>query len=204
MPTTFRVPGNRLTGNFNTMKFSESVTVIDVSRNFLQPFSNLPADITALDLGFNKFTGSIPRGLTSLPQLQYLDLGANALTGPIPTFCQEGQQLSFLNLASNALSGPPTPLSSPSCSASLASLKLASNRLSGPIPATISSFTNLERLRLDKNALTGAIPAAGIQQVLMAGNQLSGAVPAALSKLKRGSFKPGNPDLCGTPLPAYA
>ncbi|CAI7764485.1 unnamed protein product [Closterium sp. NIES-54] len=141
------------------------------------------------------------------------------------------QQLSFLDLASNALSGPPTPLSSLSCSASLASLKLASNRLSGPIPATISSFTNLKRLRLDKNALIGAIPAgvsnmkqllglglsynnlsgkipsvwpAGIRQVLMAANQLSRAVPAALSKQKRGSFKPGNPDLCGTPLPACA
>ncbi|CAI5521867.1 unnamed protein product [Closterium sp. Naga37s-1] len=151
--------------------------------------------------------------------------------GPIPAFCQEGQLLSFLNLASNSLSGPPTPLSSPSCSDSLQFLSLPANSLSGPIPATISSFTKLKRLRLHKNNLTGAIPTgvskmnqlqglglsynrlsgeippdwpAGIRQVLLAGNGLSGAVPAALSRLKRGSFKPGNPNLCGKPLPACA
>ncbi|CAI5964732.1 unnamed protein product [Closterium sp. NIES-64] len=151
--------------------------------------------------------------------------------GPIPAFCQEGQILSFLNLTSNSLSGPPTPLSSPSCSDSLQFLSLPANSLSGPIPATISSFTNLKRLRLHKNNLTGAIPAgvskmnqlqglglsynrlsgeippdwsAGIRQVLLAGNGLSGAVPAALSRLKRGSFKPGNPNLCGKPLLACA
>ncbi|CAI7743901.1 unnamed protein product [Closterium sp. NIES-54] len=134
-------------------------------------------------------------------------------------------------LAYNVLFGPPTPLSSPSCAASLSFLHLSSNRLSGPIPATISSFKQLKRLHLDNNALTGAIPAsvsnmkwlqilwlfknsltgsipavwlARIQQVLLAGNQLSGAVPAALSKLKKRSFKPGNGNLCGTPLPACA
>ncbi|CAI5477039.1 unnamed protein product [Closterium sp. Yama58-4] len=214
----------------------------------LQPFSKLPTDITALDLGFNKFTGSIPPRLASLPRLKYLDLGANALTdshspplsslsssphpsGPIPAFCQGKQALTILNLASNALSGPPTPLSSPSCSASLTYLYLSSNRLSGPIPATVSSFTRLKLLTLDKNALTGTIPAgmsnmkwlqglglsynrltgkipsvrpARVRQVLLAGNRLSGAVPAALSKLKRGSFKPGNPNLCGKPLTACA
>ncbi|CAI5477033.1 unnamed protein product [Closterium sp. Yama58-4] len=276
---------NRLTGNFNTIRFSEFLTFIDVSENLfsgsfpqilcrsgslsgadfsrnrltgtvpancfksgsimqlalflshnsfsgsLQAFANLPKDIAAVDLGFNKFTGGIPQRLTTLPQLNYLDLGGNALTGPIPTFCKAGQQLIFLNLASNALSGPPTPLSSPSCSASLALLYLSSNRLSGPIPATISSFKYLKRLLLDKNALTGSIPAgmsklqrlkglglsynklsgtipavwpAGVRTVLLAGNRLSGAVPAALSKLKRASFKPGNPNLCGKPLPACA
>ncbi|CAI5506910.1 unnamed protein product, partial [Closterium sp. Naga37s-1] len=79
---------------------------------------------------------------------------------PIPAFCQAQQSLTYLNLASNALSGPPTPLSSPSCSASLEILYLSSNRLSGPIPATISSFTLLKGLLLDKNMLTGAIPVA--------------------------------------------
>ncbi|CAI5459268.1 unnamed protein product [Closterium sp. Yama58-4] len=276
---------NRLTGNFNTIQLTDSLTFIDVSQNLfsgsfprilcrsgslesadfsrnrltgtvpancfktanpmqlaiflshnnfsgsLQPFSNLPSSIAAVDLGFNRFTGGIPRGLTTLPQLNYLDLGGNSLTGPIPAFCQGKQQLTYLNLASNALSGPPTPLSSQSCSASLALLYLSSNRLSGPIPATISSFTRLKRLLLDKNALTGAIPAgvskmqrlqglglsynrltgkipavwpAAVRTLLLAGNRLSGAVPAALSKLKRGSFKPGNPNLCGKPLPACA
>ncbi|CAI7862540.1 unnamed protein product [Closterium sp. NIES-54] len=128
--------GNRLTGNFNTTGFGESVTGIDVSDNLfsgsfphivchqsnlatifshnrlrgavptncfksgssfpkciflshnnfsgsLQPFSNLPTDITALNLRFNKFKGSIPPRLASLPQLQYLDLRANALRGEV-------------------------------------------------------------------------------------------------------------------------
>ncbi|GJP46843.1 hypothetical protein CLOM_g6097 [Closterium sp. NIES-68] len=195
----------------------------------LQPFSSLPKSIVAVDLAFNKFTGIIPQGLTTLPQLNNLNLGANSLTGPIPPFCQGQQALVSLNLASNALSGPPTPLASPTCAPSLDALYLSSNRLSGSIPATISSFKSLKWLLLDRNALTGAIPAgvSGMQQlkglrvsynrlsgpiptvwprtigqVLLAGNQLSGAVPAALSKLKRASFKPGNPNLCGTPLPA--
>ncbi|CAI5459248.1 unnamed protein product [Closterium sp. Yama58-4] len=308
---------NKLTGNFNKIRFNDFLDFIDVSENLfsgtfpqilcrsgnlgiayfshnrltgavpancfktanpmqlglflshnnlsgsLQPFSNLPKDIVVVDLGFNKFTGKIPQALTTLPRLYDLDLGANSLTvpnlphpksslswlcftlhylsspcssphslpGPIPTFCQAQQPLTFLNLASNALSGPPTPLSSPSCSASLALLYLSSNRLSGPIPDTISSFTRLKRLLLDKNALSGSIPAgvsklqrlqglglsynklsgtipavwpAGVRNVLLAGNRLSGAVPAALSKLKRGSFKPGNPNLCGKPLPDCA
>ncbi|CAI5477030.1 unnamed protein product [Closterium sp. Yama58-4] len=284
MSYAFSASGNRLTGNFNSIGFGQSVTGIDVSDNLfsgsfpkivchrsnlafnfshnrltgavpadcfnsassfpkglflshnnfsgsLQPFSNLPTDITALDLGPNRFTGRIPQRLASLLQLTYLNLGANALTGPIPAFCQGGQALNFLNLASNALSGPPTPLSSPSCAAFLNFLNLASNRLSGSIPATVSSFTNLKRLHLYNNALTRAIPAgvskmkwlrglwlsynnltgsipavwpARIRQVLLVGNQLSGAVPAALSKLKKHTFKPGNDNLCGTPLPACA
>ncbi|CAI5528263.1 unnamed protein product [Closterium sp. Naga37s-1] len=85
---------------------------------------------------------------------------------PIPTFCQSNQRLRLLNLASNALSGPPTPLSSPSCSASLAYLNLSSNRLSGSIPATISSFNRLKRLSLYSNTLTGAIPAAPVASSL--------------------------------------
>ncbi|CAI7904651.1 unnamed protein product [Closterium sp. NIES-54] len=114
-----------------------------------------------------------------------------------------------------------------SCSASLQALYLSSNRLSGPIPGRIRSFKIRMRLRLDNNALTGPIPAgvskmkmlqrlglsynklsekipavwpARLWQVKLAGNRLSGVVPAALSKLNRGSFKPGNPNLCGKPL----
>ncbi|GJP84165.1 hypothetical protein CLOP_g14253 [Closterium sp. NIES-67] len=195
----------------------------------LKPFTRLSESITFVDLGFNKFSGRIPQGLATLSSLTYLDLGANSLTGPIPRFCQGQQALTFLNLAFNALSGPPTPLSFPTCARSLAALYLSSNRLSGRIPATISSFKRLRWLLLDRNALTGAIPAGvsimqqlkglGVSynrlsgpipaawprtfgQVLLAGNRLSGAVPAALSKLKRASFKPGNPNLCETPLPA--
>ncbi|CAI7773302.1 unnamed protein product [Closterium sp. NIES-54] len=229
---------NRLTGtvpaNFFKTANLMQLAIFLSHNNFLgslRPFSNLPSSIAAVDLGFNRFTGGIPRGLTTLPQQNYLDLGGNALTGPIPAFCQGKQALVFLNLASNTLSGPPTPLSSPSCSASLDLLYLSSNRLSGPIPATISSFTRLKRLLLDKNTLAGSIPAgvsklqrlqglglsynsllgnipavwpASFRQVLLAGNRLSGAVPAALSKLKRGSFKPENPNLCRKPLPTCA
>ncbi|CAI7856592.1 unnamed protein product, partial [Closterium sp. NIES-54] len=259
-PAFIGLSRNRLAGNFNTIRFNEYLSFINVSENsFSGSFphilcrsgSLLSADLSHnrltgtvpancfksasnildLFLSHNNFTGGIPQSLTALPQLIYLDLGANALTGPIPTFCKTKQQLIYLNLASNALSGPPTPLSSPSCSASLAFLYLSSNCLSGPIPATISSFTRLNRLLLDKNVLTGAIPAgvskmqrlqglglsynrltgripavwpAGVRTVQLAGNRLSGAVPAALSKLKRGLFKPGNPSLCGKPLPACA
>ncbi|CAI5506909.1 unnamed protein product [Closterium sp. Naga37s-1] len=182
----------------------------------------------------------LPRLLTSLFDSSFLPALSLCLllppipspSGPIPAFCQGNHQaIRFLNLASNALSGPPTPLSSPSCSASLAYLNLSSNRLSGSIPATVSSFNRLKRLSLYSNALTGAIPAGvskmkhlltlrlsynnltgsipavwpkSIRQVLLAGNRLSGPVPAALSKLKRGSFKPGNDNLCGKPLPACA
>ncbi|CAI5528281.1 unnamed protein product [Closterium sp. Naga37s-1] len=178
--------------------------------------------LLSLELGNNRRFHSPPlSSLSSSPDP----------SGPIPAFCQGKQALTILSLASNALSGPPAPLSSPSCSASLALLYLSSNRLSGPIPATVSSFTRLKLLTLDRNALTGTIPAgvsnmkwlqglglsynrvsgkipavwpARIQQVRLAGNRLRGAVPTALSKLKRGAFKPGNPNLCGAPLPACA
>ncbi|CAI7734482.1 unnamed protein product [Closterium sp. NIES-54] len=168
MSREFHFSGNRLTRNFNTIRFTQDLKVINVSDNLfsgsfpqivcdrsgevktdfsrnrltgavpancfkygfflediklshnnfsgsLQPFLKLPTYITALDLGLNKFTGSIPRGLTC-PQLKYLDLQTNALTGPIPAFCKGKQPLTFRNLACIALSSPPNPLFSPSCS----------------------------------------------------------------------------------------
>ncbi|CAI6009185.1 unnamed protein product [Closterium sp. NIES-65] len=82
-----------------------------------------------VDLGFNKFTGGIPQGLTTLPYLSYLDLGANTLTGKlagnrcgsIPTYYKAHQALTFLSsksafsplslttLSSRLLLGPSRP-----------------------------------------------------------------------------------------------
>ncbi len=67
--------------------------------------------VTALDLGANGLTGSIPEALAGLAALQELDLSGNALEGPIPAGLGNLADLQTLDLASNRLQGEiPTEL----------------------------------------------------------------------------------------------
>lgn len=63
-----------------------------------------------VDLSLNRFSGSIPTGFTTLPQLNDLKLQDNLLNGTIPPFNQSG--LFSFNVSHNFLSGriPETPV----------------------------------------------------------------------------------------------
>ncbi|KAI9108274.1 hypothetical protein K1719_020757 [Acacia pycnantha] len=95
-----------------------------------------PGIIMSIDLSENKFSGEIPRQITSLAGLQFLNLSNNLLHGTIP------QNIGNMG--------------------SLQSIDFSQNKLSGKIPPSISKLNFLNKLNLSCNNLTGKIPT-GIQ-----------------------------------------
>ena len=70
-------------------------------------------NLTKLNLGGNRFTGSIPAELGNLTNLTELNLASNRLTGSIPSELGNLTNLTSLNLDYNSLSGSiPTSLNS--------------------------------------------------------------------------------------------
>jgi Leucine-rich repeat (LRR) protein len=100
-------------------------------------------------LGGNNFSGSIPRELGGLDNLDVLWLPANNLSGPIPPELGNLSNLRFLDLSFNNLDGPIPPELGDL--GSLRWLLASNNNLSGPIPATLSSLDDLINLNLSEN-----------------------------------------------------
>ncbi|CAI7781148.1 unnamed protein product, partial [Closterium sp. NIES-54] len=108
------------------------------------------------------------------------------------------------SLSANQLSG--SLPSSISRFTALHSLLAACNRMSGSIPAGLASLTALQELDVSWSGLSGTVPAllraaALSLQVQLSGNALSGSVPPSLPDLPTSCFRPGNPRLCGKPMP---
>ena len=167
--------------------------------------------VTALKLGLNKLTGTIPPELGRLTNLRYIRLGQNSLKGAIPPELGELSNLRWLDLQNNRLlSGTIPPelgkltqlqhlfLSGNNLSgtippelsglSSLQVLVLRNNFLSGAIPPDLGGLTQLQDLSLGKNRLSGRIPPelgglSRLQHLSLSGNRLSGAIPPELSQL---------------------
>ncbi|GJP33842.1 hypothetical protein CLOM_g18349 [Closterium sp. NIES-68] len=198
----------------NEKSFLLPLSHLDLSSNeFTGSISNsLVASLTALthlDLSRNKLKGSLPALCGGQQRLATLLLSSNAFSGPLSSLLSPSSpctsSLLSLNISSNQISGAlPSSLSRYTA---LQSLLAARNRMSGRIPAGVASLKALQALDLSWNGLSGAIPAllraaAPSLHVQLAGNALSGSVPQPLSDLPLSCFRPGNPKLCGTPLPA--
>ncbi|CAI5479441.1 unnamed protein product [Closterium sp. Yama58-4] len=164
--------------------------------------------LTHLDLSCNKLKGSLPAFCQGKQRLASLLLSSNAFSGPLssllPSSSSCASSLLSLNVSTNQLSGSlPASLSR---FTALHSLQTARNRMSGSIPAGLASLKALQELDVSWSGLSGTIPArlraaAPSLQVQLAGNSLSGSVPPSLSDLPVSCFRPGNPKLCGKPLP---
>ncbi|CAI5468215.1 unnamed protein product [Closterium sp. Yama58-4] len=164
--------------------------------------------LTHLDLSRNKLKGSLPAFCQGKQRLASLLLSSNAFSGPLssllPSSSSCASSLLSLNFSTNQLSGSlPASLSH---FTALHSLLATRNRMSGSIPAGLASLTALKELDVSWSGLSGTIPAllratAPSLQVQLAGNAHSGAVPPSLSDLPTSCFRPGNPKLCGKPLP---
>ncbi|CAI5974145.1 unnamed protein product [Closterium sp. NIES-65] len=207
---------NKFTGNISDALVTglTALSHLDLSDNLLS--GSLPRSLTLapaltdLNLSRNKLKGSLPAFCQGKQRLSSLLLSSNAFSGPLSSSLLPSSSSSCassllsLNVSSNQLSGSlPEPLSR---FTALHSLLAARNRMSGSIPAGLASLTGLQELDVSWSGLSGTIPArlcaaAPSLQVHLAGNALSGSVPPSLSDLPTSYFRPGNPKLCGKPLP---
>ncbi|CAI5975395.1 unnamed protein product [Closterium sp. NIES-64] len=205
---------NQLTGSISNALVTRltALSRLDLSDNLLS--GSLPRSLalapmlTHLDLSRNKLKGSLPAFCQGKQRLASLLLSSNAFSGPLssllPSSSSCASSLLSLNVSTNQLSGSlPSSLSR---FTALHSLQAARNRMSGSIPAGLASLTALQELDVSWSGLSGTIPAllrvaAPSLQVHLAGNALSGSIPPPLSDLPTSCFRPGNPKLCGKPLP---
>ena len=115
--------------------------------------------LATLDLGNNKFTGSIPSQLGLLIYLdELLDLSGNKLVGTIPTELGRLRKLSECHLG--VYFSLDTIKGANSVVMEIGQLfDLGRNQLNGTIPSELGFLTNLELLfSLAHNNLSGSIP----------------------------------------------
>jgi hypothetical protein len=160
-------------------------------------------------LGESSLSGSLPNSLFQLSSLTGLFLGVSNLSGSLsPLVGNLGPNLTVLDLSSNSFSGalPPTL----GQLTKVLVLDLSFNKFTGQIPVSIGNIgATLFNLNLANNELTGHIPPmfakqlTGLAALGLENNQLTGPIPqgAPFSNLSVDSFTPGNPGLCGHPLP---
>lgn len=111
--------------------------------------------VSALNLGFNNVSGSIPASITDLTQLTKLNLYSNNLSGALPTMLHNLTLLNYIDLADNNYSGT-IPVSFGNI-INLRTLFLDDNNLSGTLPSGLAN-TDLETLWLNQNNFSGCIP----------------------------------------------
>ena len=144
--------------------------------------------LQVLDLGGNGLTGTIPEELGQLGHLQELSLGRNLLTGPIPSQLGQFGRLRVLDLTDNRLTGA-VPLELGQLS-HLQSLDLSHNQLTGTIPPELGQLNQLQKLDLGHNQLTGTIPPqlgrlSQLKVLDLGINQLTGPIPPQLEQLNQ-------------------
>lgn len=152
-----------------------------IPRN-LEGLSNLET----LDLGLNQLIGPIPPELGSLSSLKSLDLGYNDLIGTIPPELGNLSNLEALELGYNELTG-----SIPPEFGDLSKLWRAvlwHNQFTGPLPSEIGNMSDLGQLYLDRNMITGSLPPeignlSNLRTLTAKYNLLSGSLPAEMGNL---------------------
>ena len=166
------------------------VTALDLHWNWLS--GTIPKELgdlsnmEELDLTDNQLSGTIPMELGSLPNLTKLYLSYNQLTGEIPPELGNLSNLEELELWGNELTGTiPRELGS---LANLTSLHLGNNQLTGEIPPELGDLSNLEELELWRNELTSTIPRelgslGNLTSLYLSNNQLTGEIPPELGNL---------------------
>lgn len=189
----FQVSVNSLTGPIPIQLFNmSSMEYFAVTEN--QLVGEIPPNIgftlpniRVLLLSANRFTGQIPRSISSSIKLERLDFSFNSFTGSIPAdlgrlknlirlnFARnilgtgKGDDLGFLNslvnctllevlsLSKNRLSGK-LPNSIANFSSRLTYFYISANSISGSVPMGIGNLKNLIIIATEKNLITGSIP----------------------------------------------
>lgn len=186
--------------------------------------------LQSFDLTGNLLSGPIPQWLGKLTLSDYIQLGQNGFTGPIPGELCSIRGLKRIIIFDTKVSGPIPPKIG-NC-ATLTELVLFDNQITGSLPVELAKLRNLQRISVKRNRMAGTLPPQiGDLPMLkefdignnkfsgaipanygpfeedelstdFSGNQLTGPIPRPLSNLRVRVFQPGNPGLCGKPLPA--
>ncbi|KAL6282483.1 hypothetical protein ACE6H2_013412 [Prunus campanulata] len=146
--------------------------------------------LTELDLGYNSFTGFIPRTLCTLTNLQSLKLGMNNLTIDTSTLsCLVNLgNLTALILENNPLNARLDDSFRNCSTSSLQQIYLFNCSMRGNIPIGIGNISSLITLSLAYNELSGSIPTSvgrlrNLQALYLGGNKLQGYIPYQLCQL---------------------
>ncbi|KAK2373558.1 putative LRR receptor serine/threonine-protein kinase [Trifolium repens] len=155
---------NMLEGNIpSSIGNCKKLQYLELSRNNFRgtiPLEILSLSLLSLTLSKNSLSGSLPREVGKLININQLDVSENHLSGDIPRTIGECLALENLLLQGNAFNGTiPTSLGSLK---GLRYFDLSRNRLSGPIPNVMQNITVLEHLNVSFNMLEGEVPTYGV------------------------------------------
>jgi Leucine-rich repeat (LRR) protein len=183
------VGSNQLDGTLLTSFSSfENLECLFASYNkFSGEIPQLPHNLFALDLRFNKLSGSILTQISAV-DLKYILLGNNHLNGTLPSsLFDTSNNIDTLDLALNDFSGT-LPSSLFSLISTLQYIDLSGNRFSGSLPDTIGQLQSLLSLNVEYNRLNGSIPVSianltFLEELVLSFNTFSGGIPEAIYDL---------------------
>ncbi|CDP16558.1 unnamed protein product [Coffea canephora] len=157
--------------------------------NIPRVVANLSNQLTALYLGGNQLSGTIPEGFGHLVKLYILALEENSLSGLIPRDFGKLQNLQLLSLHYNELSGQ---IISTLCNATaLYYLELSFNQFEGDniFDNVLMNCQNLQYLNISQNNFTGIISPhflqthSSLMYIKIGENSFSGSLPPEVGKL---------------------
>ncbi|XP_039170192.1 receptor like protein 22-like [Eucalyptus grandis] len=129
--------------------FSTVLSVLNLGMNRFE--GTIPQTISlihrlmTLDLSRNRFEGMLPRSLVNCTNLEILDLGINQMEDTFPTWLGKLPELKVLILRSNNLKGPLNIPKGDLIFTQLRILDLSNNNFCGPLPANL--IMNLEGMK---------------------------------------------------------
>lgn len=194
-----QIHNNRFSGDVPAGIWSAvNITTVIMHNNALtgELPTQMPHNLSLLDIGSNRFTGSLP---ATAGNLAVFRAAKNMFSGKIQDELFTGMpKLQRLVLAGNQISGAiPDSVSSLRF---LTDFNLSNNHLSGDIPAGIGDLPVLTLLDLSNNDLSGEIPPTfgnlRINELNLSSNHLSGNIPQSLLNPAYDNSFLANPGLC--------
>ncbi|WVZ51076.1 hypothetical protein U9M48_002256 [Paspalum notatum var. saurae] len=161
--------------------------ICEFSGTIPDSLANLSTSLKYLSLSANAISGSIPKDIGNLFNLQVLDLAYNSFTGSLPSSLARLKILRNLFANGNNISGS-VPLAIGNLT-NLISLSLMSNSFSDMLPSTLANLTMLSELYLSYNNFIGSIPS-GLFNIStlsigldLSYNSLEGSIPQEIGNL---------------------